>query len=287
MPVSSLSLCCICNSNLFRNTQFWSSSSSALTPSAITPFVDQQGRVILNFGYFITNGCTRLSCSPIRRKLSLSAFRQAFWWAQSLVKAVFSCTTSRGEIRPTAALEQIRFQIANQMSFSSTKFFEFPAPGKNSTTSRTFVDRFDFLSTGRQSTFQHFGNHRTDGVVDVEQAGTPSFMLPISSRLRTVNLSGVQAVLFNAWQKWCVNLVSAGSCQDTAGWLRKQWCRYEDFHSRAFGVLVRNVSVTFPLQTFIEYQSSSSNVKNLLPVSFEHGFLSRVQKHFFGRKIIQ
>ena len=132
----------------------------------------------------------RFNCSPIRFRLALSACRQASFIGSIACKAIFNCTTSRGDTRPTATFEIIRSKSPIRCSCSSISSLNSGSRKKYSTTFKRSLIGF---SSFNGNTIQRFSKRAPIGLIVLSMTLSkllpPSFILPISSRLRTVNLS--------------------------------------------------------------------------------------------------
>ena len=168
------------------------SSNSSSTPSAITPplLISKGGSFFISLAIRSRMEVHRFRCSPMRRRLSFSAFRQAFFIGSMAWSAILSCTTSRGEIRPTAAFEMIRSKSPIRCIFSSIKSLNSGSRKKYSTTSNRSLIGF---TSFKGNTIHRFSIRAPIGLMVWSMTSSklvpPSFILPISSRLRTVNLS--------------------------------------------------------------------------------------------------
>ncbi|OPZ26536.1 MAG: hypothetical protein BWZ00_01639 [Bacteroidetes bacterium ADurb.BinA174] len=130
------------------------------------------------------------NCSPISLRLVFSDARNASRTGSIAVNATFNWTTSRGEILPTAALEMIRSKSPISESFSSSNRFNSGSRKKFSTTSSRFSMGLASLS-GKTIHRRNMREPMGEMVLSSTSSKLfpPSFIVEISSRLRTVNLS--------------------------------------------------------------------------------------------------
>ena len=131
-----------------------------------------------------------LRFSPILRRLSLSAFRHAFLIGSMAWSAIFNCTTSRGEILPTAAFEMIRSKSPISCNCSSISSLYSGCRKKYSTTSKRSLIGF----SSRKGKISHRRRRRPPiGLMVLSMTFSrlipSSVILSKSSKERTVNLS--------------------------------------------------------------------------------------------------
>ena len=153
-------------------------------------FINKGGSLLISFSMRSRIEIQRFNCSPIRFKLGLSACRQASLIGSIACKATFNCTTSRGETRPTATFEMIRSKSPIRCNSSSINSLKSGLRKKYSTTFNRSLIGF---SSFNGNTIQRFSRRAPIGLIvlsiTLRRLLPPSFMLPINSRLRTVNLS--------------------------------------------------------------------------------------------------
>ena len=211
----------------------------------------------------------RFNCSPIRFRLALSACMQAAFIGSIACRATFNCTTSRGDTRPTATLEMMRSRSPIRCSCSSISSLNSGSRKKYSTTFRRSLIGF---SSFRGNTIQRFSIRAPIGLmvlsITLSRLLPPSFMLPISSRLRTVNLSKrtylSSSIRDNAVMcPICVCCVISRYCriapEAMIPFLRCSTPKpFKFFVSKCFNSFSREL-------VSVKAQSSSSKVKNLFP----------------------
>ena len=209
------------------------------------------------------------SCPPIWFRLALSASIQASLIGSIACRATFRATTSRGETRPTATLEIMRSRSPIKCNCSSITPLNSGFRKKYSTTSSRPLMGF---TSFRGNTIQRFSRRAPIGLIVLSITSNkllpPSFMLPISSRLRTVNLSR-RTYLSSSIRASevicpiCVCCVIMRYCkiapEAMIPFLRCSTPNpFRFFTSKCFSSFSRAV-------VSVNTQSSSSNVKNLLP----------------------
>ena len=209
------------------------------------------------------------SCSPIRFRLALSASIQASLIGSIACKATFNATTSRGETRPTATLEIIRSKSPIRCNCSSINSLKSGWRKKYSTTfRRSLIGNTSFSG----NTNQRFSKRAPIGLIVLSITFSrllpPSFMLPISSRLRTVNLSRrtylsssirAREVICPIWVCCVMIRYCKIAPEAMIPFLRCSTPKpFRFFVSKCFRSFSRAV-------VSVNTQSSSSKVKNLLP----------------------
>ena len=205
----------------------------------------------------------------MRFKLALSASIHACFIGSIACKATFNWTTSRGDTRPTATLEIIRSRSPIRCSCSSISSLKSGWRKKYSTTFKRSLIGF---SSFKGKTIQRFNRRAPIGLIvlsiTLSRLLPPSFILPINSRLRTVNLSKrtyLSSSIRANEVMWpiCVCCVIVKYCkiapEAMIPFLRCSTPKpFRFFVSKCFSSFSRAV-------VSVNTQSSSSNVKNLLP----------------------
>ena len=232
-----------------------------------------------------------LSCSPMRFRLALSASRQACLMGSTACRATFSATTSRGLTRPTATFDRMRSRSPMRCSCSSTRSRKSGWRKKYSTTSRrSLMGRTSFSGNTSQRFIRRAPMGQMVLSMTLSNELPPSFIEPISSRLRTVNLSSrtyLSSSMRASDVMWpiCVCCVMMRYCRMAPEAMMPFFrCStpkpFRFFTSKCFSSFSRAV-------VSVNTQSSSSKVKNLLPkLPSNIGRLPRSKSTSLGPKLL-
>ena len=148
------------------------------------------GSFEISFSIFSEIIAHALSWSAIVFNVVLSASEHAFFIGSMAFNATLSCTTSRGLILPTATFEIMRSKSPIKAMFCSSNNFKSGCLKKNSTTLSRSLIGFTSL---RGNANQRLSIRAPIGLMVLSIMSSsvfpPSFMVPYSSKFRTVNRS--------------------------------------------------------------------------------------------------
>ena len=205
-------------------------------------------------------------------------------------KAHFSCTTSRGDTRPTATLDMMRSKSPMRCSWSSMVWRN-SGSRKNIHHVEPLVDRFLVFQGEHHPSFQHSSAHRRHCAVDDLQQRSAVFL----HRLK--QFQGTDGELVQSYIPLFLDAESDVICPICVCWVSSRYCMMAPAAMmplrrcstpKPFGFLVPKCfssrwRAVCSVNAVVHLEHAISGAEIFLEISFA----GTVVEHFLGRKVAQ